>query len=114
MLDNPYLKKVHLVKDNVVYPFFFPTLMTSILIRLKKRYSSVFKDSISIAFLDEISEFVQDLAHSSDVINYNLYDYDFIRNSVEAHYSGKQDNSKTIYWWLSFELFRQSISGENY
>jgi hypothetical protein len=101
-----------LVKDGVVYPFFYPTIASSIYINLRRKYGKIFHDNMTDLFLGRVSEYVQDTLNSSSVTNCGYYDYSFIVEIVNAYYKGEKKYNSIINWWLSFEIFRQQVSNK--
>jgi len=48
--------------------------------------------------------------NSREVKETSCYNYTKVKNIVDRYYNGDLSYSSEMDWWLSFELFRQSIS----
>ncbi len=100
-----------LVKSGATYPFGLPTLGAHGLVALKGRMGRRYHDAAPHMFLHRIREYVQDRAASSSVKSSGIYNADFIRRAVEGYYIGREDFRDTVNWWVTFDLWRESLSG---
>ena len=105
---NP-LELYPLVKDQTYYPFKLPNIPVSILLKLKKKLGYAFREKAPALFLNRMSEFVQDTAHSSQVKNCEFYDYPSILKTAEEFFKGNKTYTDKLDWWLSFEIWRQKV-----
>lgn len=105
------LAKYKRVKNGVVLPFGLSTLGSRIFINLNSKLSRVYSDATHVRFLESLSEFVQDTAHSAAVKNFEYYNYPEILKIVEGFYGGNKALGHELDWWLAFEIFRQAVYG---
>ena len=61
------------------------------------------------SMLDMLKEYILDLIHSQEFRNYSGYDVPKIQSMVDCYYAGERHTAHEIDWWLSFELWRQSL-----
>ena len=99
-----------LVKTRTTYPFIFSTVPSYVWTKIKNKLGIKFTDPDVHDFLYTISEFVQDTANSSEVKSYPAYDYSAIQKTVNEFYSGKKELAYEVDWWLSFEVWRQTVN----
>lgn len=111
--SSPMLATVPLVKSGTTYPFSLSTPSALLLTKIKSRLGNRFIDSAADQLLSHIQEFVVDTAHSRSVAEWPAYNSAKIRDATEAYYyKGDGRLRNTIDWWLAFELWRSSLSGE--
>ncbi len=106
----PRLTRYPLVKGGTTYPFGFSTVPAWAWTKLKTRLGQTFTDASAVDLLHQIAAEVQDLANSTSVKSYPVYDYPFIRNLVEKFYRGQTELAGSIHWWLAFELWRRAVN----
>ena len=109
--DNaPILKHFPFVKDGVIYPFSLGTVPASIYMKIKRRLGFVYQDKRVENFLDHLSGLIQEMVHSTDVKSSGVYDYKRIIEITDGYYKKRNmDFARDINWWLSFEIWRQTI-----
>lgn len=108
--ENKALMKFPLVKYDTIIPFELNLYKAYFSAKFYKKFGYYYRSDLPVKFLDNISEYVQDLVRSSDVINYKYYDYKTIKQTVEEYYKGKKENAVKINWWLTFDVWREIIS----
>ena len=109
MQQCPELASFPLVKGGTTYPFRFSTVPAHIWTVMKKKIGKPYTDMRIYSMLDMLKEYTLDLVHSQDFQNYSGYDVPKIRSIVDRYYAGEQHLAHEIDWWLSFELWRQSL-----
>jgi hypothetical protein len=106
----PRLARYPLVKGETIYPYRLPTLAASAWIRLKRAlFPAPPVRDWRHTFLEHARPFVQDLVHSAPVRTYPAYDYPGILQCVTRYYEGDTRLAGEVDWWLTFELWRQSL-----
>jgi hypothetical protein len=103
------LTRFPLVKSGVTYRFGLPTLAVHLLTAAKGKLGNRYRDNSTGVILHRMEEFVRDLAGSSAVSNSALYDPAKVKNAVEAYYRGIPGWTGIVNWWLTFELWRESL-----
>jgi asparagine synthetase B (glutamine-hydrolysing) len=103
------LAKLSLVKGATMYPFYFSTIPAAVFTKLKTKFGFAFRDESNVKFLFHIKEFILDTLYSNEVKTYSAYDYLFLEKSMTEFYKGKRELVNVVDWWLSFELWRQSL-----
>ena len=107
--NKPLLARFPLVKFGTIYPFVLPTIPSWILTKVKSRTGFSFRDTMLDDFLMQMAEFIQDTVHSNHVMSHPAYDHPTIVQTVERYYRGERLLAKCVDWWLSFEMWRQSL-----
>ncbi len=108
--ENKILMKFPLVKYDTIIPFEFNFHKAYISAKLHKKIGYYYRSDLPIKFLDNISEYVQDLVRTIAVINYEHYNYKYIKQIVDEYYNGKKENALKVNWWLSFDVWRKLTS----
>jgi hypothetical protein len=104
------LKNYPLAKSGTTYPFSFPTLAAYGLVTIKNKIFRPFIDTTVDRFLLQVKDYVADMVNSTEVINWQGYNRTKIKTIVEKYYKGDKQFKRSVDWWLSFELWRQSLS----
>ncbi len=107
----PELTGFPLVKYGTTYPFQLSSLPAMVLTRAKRKLGFGFADPTIDEYLHHMKEFVLDTAHSESVKTYPAYNYKKVCDLVDGYYLQQQPVAGGVDWWLSFELWRQSLSG---
>ncbi len=107
---RPSLCRHPLVKDGMAYPFRLAGPSAFLFTRAKKRLGYRYADTARLAFLRTLKPFVMDTLHSQSVRSYAPYDVPAITAAVEGFYQGQRWLAGSVDWWLSFEIWRQSLS----
>ena len=105
----PELASFPLVKGGTTYPFRFSTVPAHIWTVMKKKIGKPYMDMRIDSMLDMLKEYILDLIHSQEFRNYSGYDVPKIQSMVDCYYAGERHTAHEIDWWLSFELWRQSL-----
>jgi Asparagine synthase len=108
--NAPSLAKYPLVKINTTHPFSLPSLATILLSKAKIRLGYQYNDESVHVFLELMKEFLLDLMHSKETIEYPAYEYKKIAKKVQEYYAGAKNLSGEINWWLTFELWRRNFA----
>jgi hypothetical protein len=103
------LTRFPLVKGGTTYRFGLPLTLVHAVTLTKKKLGGCFLDRSINVFLNDAEEFIRDLVESSHAANCPLYDLVAIREAVNGYYSGVPGHASTVHWWLTFELWRNSL-----
>ncbi len=107
----PELRHIALVKNGITYPFGLGTGGAWLWAKTKSSLREVPQDSDNLQALQHLREFILDRIDSQDVRNFSAYDYRLLRTICHDFFAGRQENLSTIDWWLSFDLWRESLKG---
>lgn len=109
--NSPELEKYALAKGLSTHPYFLNSLQSRIWGIARKKLGLVsYQNKNSDILLKNFKEYVFDAVNSREVKETSYYDYTKVKNIVDRYYNGDLSYSSELDWWLSFELFRQSIS----
>ncbi len=111
---TPELTAIPLVKGTTTYPYNFSTIQSWLWRKVKMKMNLTYRNLEPTHFLFHIKEFVLDTLLSSEVKKFEGYNYIFIEKSVSEFYNGKSEFINIVDWWLSFELWRQSLKKNSY
>lgn len=103
------LSRFPLEKNGVTYPYSFGTIPSWIWRMMKTKLGRKFDEPYNHQLLAQLKDFVWDVAHSSETLSFDAYDRANVVQLVEAFYSGKSELAPQVDWWLTFELWRQSL-----
>ncbi len=106
---NPVLRQIPIVKDMSIIPFTQNNYLTFVLGKLFERFQKVQTPDYAQVFLTNNKDFVLDTLKSRGVREYAYYDYQKIKNLVNGYYSGQRSNSKSVLWWLTFDVWRRAL-----
>ena len=106
---RPSLVKHPLVKNNVLIPFFFPSLAAMPLSKVKRWFNRSFEDRSPDLILLSMKEFLHDLIASRETKEYHAYDYPKVLAIIEKYYGGDRGLANRVLWWLTFELWRRNV-----
>jgi hypothetical protein len=106
---RPSLATYPLVKNNTTYPFSLPTVGSWLWSKTKIKLGYQYHDVSTHLFLESVKEYLMDLLHSRDTIEYAAYDHSRIEKIISGYYHGDRTLSSEVNWWLSFELWRRNI-----
>lgn len=109
--DHASLTKYPLVKGGTTYPFGLSSTQAIAWTMIKSRLGMAIVDPSRNEFLESLSQFILDTAHSESVKSYPAYDYGKILKLVNGYYAGQKNLAADVDWWLAFELWRQSVDG---
>lgn len=107
--NYPRLAKYPLAKSNTTLPFYLPTLASLLLSKAKIKLGYQYNDVSIHLFLNLMKEYLLDVVHSKETIEYPAYEYKKIAKKVQEYYSGAKYLSGEINWWLTFELWRRNF-----
>ncbi len=107
--SNLKLDKFPLVKNQIVYPYSSSSLKARLITRIKKQLGFVYNDPIRNNMLDLLKDYIVELINSEKIKNYALYDLKKISKIVDGYYSEKKTFAYELDWFLTFELWRQSL-----
>lgn len=108
--NAPQLKKYPLVKFNATYPYRFSSAGAFLWTSAKRKIGQTFLSENRINLLQRLEAFIRDTAESRSVKEYAPYDQEKVRSIIENFYSGKHWFAPQLDWWLSFEVWRQSLT----
>ncbi|MEO8168405.1 MAG: hypothetical protein ABI623_09165 [bacterium] len=106
------LTRFPLAKDGVTYPYAFTTIPSWIWRTAKKQLNLRYEEPYRLQLLLHVKEFVQDIVNSNTTRQFSAYDYSKIRNSVSKFYEGKNEFAPDVDWWLTFEIWRRTLTGK--
>ncbi len=107
----PKLKSYPLVKGVVTSPYglsSFQSRIYSLISKKIKRNSYI--DNRTNDFLTLFKDYIYDITNSTNFNNCEFYDHKNIKTLVSEYYKGDIALANQLDWFLSFELFRQSIN----
>ena len=107
---NSDLTHFPLSKGGVTYPYGSSTARAMFTSILKSGLGKKYTDPKPDLLLTHLREFVLDTVHSKDVVENPAYDYQKVSDAVAQYYSGDSSRRLAVDWWLTFELWRQSLS----
>ncbi len=105
----PSLARFPLVRGNLTHPFNLNSFQAFAWTKIKSKMRLGFINPLPFLFLDRLSEFIMDTVLSESVKSFSAYNYPVLLKKIEDYYSGKKELQTQIDWWLSFEIWRQSI-----
>lgn len=105
----PQLASFPLAKGGTTYPFWLAPLPAHAWIIAKKKLGKPFTDMRVYELLETLKEYALDLVHSQKLQTCPAYDVQKVRSLVERYYSGDRHLESRVDWWLSFEIWRQSM-----
>lgn len=106
---NSSLERFPLVKAGYTYRFGLPTNLVWLTTKIKSKMRGPYLDSGPNILLNRLRVYILDLAHSRDVSANSIYDSRRIIDAVTKYYRGELRLVNYIEWWLTFELWRQSL-----
>jgi hypothetical protein len=110
---SPRASRLPLVKGSMTYPFLLSPLPAFAYTAIKGRLlRGTPAATPRMMFLAAVEEFVRDTVSSASIVECGFYDVDRLRHITDAHFSQSSDHSSELDWWLSFELWRQSLVGK--
>ncbi len=90
-------------------PFNLPPLAGTVLAAVRRKAGRLAADPTPADFLYVLSEFVQDTVRSARVRTYEPYDLPYLDDLVRRFYAGEASLAHELDWWLTFELWRESL-----
>lgn len=108
---NPPLARFPLAKGGFTHRFGFSSNTAWLSTKLKSFLTQGYSDPLPDMLLTHIREFVLDIAHSKDIATSSFYDSRHVVNAVDGYYRGEHHLRRTVDWWLTFELWKRSLSG---
>ncbi|MFA6541472.1 MAG: hypothetical protein WCT99_07705 [Bacteroidota bacterium] len=106
---RPSLTKYPLIKNGVVYPYRLSMIQARLWMKAASVVRPPFRNELPHRFLLTTKEFVLDTVHSSDVKNYQPYNYDKILAMITAYYRGEERFVFQINWWIAFDVWRRMV-----
>ena len=107
--SKPELAGIPLAKGGCTYRFGLSTPLTWAVVKLKSKLPTRFEDPGPSDLLMRLKEFVLDTLHSRQCTENPVYDRRKITSAVGDFYDGATKWRTTVDWWLTFELWRQSL-----
>jgi hypothetical protein len=107
---HPALMGIPLVKSGFEYKFGLNKYFVLIKSKLSSKISQGYCDPEPEILLNHLKEFILDIAHSKNVTSVGIYDTKIIPQAILNYYKGDRSLKKTVDWWLTFELWRRSLS----
>jgi hypothetical protein len=110
---NPTLGQFPLTKSGITYRFGLSTNLSWLTTKVKSNVTKVYSDPKPDQLLARLREYVVDVAHSKDVATNSMYDYRKVIDAVSRYYRGEHHLRSRVDWWLTFELWKRSLSFED-
>jgi hypothetical protein len=107
---SPRLATYPLARFDSSYPFRFGALESYLWTKAKKLFSNISSFSGRNILLLALESFIRDTASSQAVREFVPYDQVKIRTMIDKFYAGHAEYAPEIDWWMSFELWRQSLA----
>lgn len=105
------LTNYSLIKGTTKYPYNLNSLQSRLWsIALKKLGKDYREISNTEILLSSLKEYIYDSINSKNILESPIYDKAKIHNMVESYYNGNKQNGYAVDWFLSFLVFKQSIS----
>lgn len=108
---QPALTHFQLVKGHHSYPYRLSPAAAYLWTKLKSRSNPVGVSSEKTNFLKIMQPFILDTLQSAGTRQFDGYNIPLITNEINAFYGGDTSKAEFVDWWLSFEIWRQEISG---
>jgi hypothetical protein len=105
----PELKRFPSAKSGFTHRFGLSTNATWLLTKAKSRLMRGYCDSAPHDLLAHIRAYVLDTAHSKSVTAEPIYDPKKVPDAVNRYYNGELHLKNTVDWWLTFEIWKQSL-----
>ncbi len=106
---TPRLARYPLAKAGATFPFSLPPLAGTVLAAVRRKVGRLPVDPTPADFLYVLSEFIQDTVRSARVRTYEPYDLPYLEDLVRRFYAGETSLARELDWWLTFELWRESL-----
>jgi hypothetical protein len=106
---HPLLTRFPLAKSGTTYPFSLSHLGAYAVVEAKRRLGLTYRDHTVDLFLRAMKEYALDSASSSRIKDSSLYDGRRVRETVEAYYGGARVHGYEVNWYLTLELWRESL-----
>jgi len=106
---NPALTRFPLAKSGVTYRFGLSSNVSWLTTKIKARVAGSFSDPNPDLLLGRLRDYVLDTVHSKDIATNPMYDTDKVIDAVSRYYRGELHLRNTVDWWLTFELWRQTL-----
>lgn len=104
------LRNYPLAKEGTTYPYPFTTIPAWAWRKGKETLGMKFDEQYAKQLLLHTREFVQDMVRSAETKSFGAYDYPKVARTVEDFYRGSHQLASQVDWWLTFELWRRSLS----
>ena len=106
--NKPILKRFPLVKNGITYPYGLNSLSAFIFTKLKKRIITRNLFDPTYLLYQSMKDYINDLAASTEVRNFSLYNHDKVYKIIDRYYKGDRSVQSQLDWWFTFELWRQN------
>ena len=87
--------------------------MSWLTVKLKAKFTKGYVDPKPDLLLAQLKEYILDVSHSCDVTTNSIYDPRKLQDAVSKYYQGNLHFRTTVDWWLTFELWKQSLSSQH-
>jgi hypothetical protein len=111
---EPTLAHFPLTKSGHTYRFGMSSTMAWLTIKMKGQIAHGYADPKPHQLLVHMREYVLDLAHSKHVTTDTTTDARTVIDAVTKYYRGDHRFRSTVDWWLTFELWKKSLSSRNH
>ncbi len=102
---NPGLKNYPLAKGNSTVSFKLNPVASAVMLKLKNKFGSTYKDTGRVKFIVQLKDFIYDRINSKNFNKAGFYNEKYIVKIIEDFYEGKVENINIIDWWLAFDIF---------
>jgi len=107
---SPRLATYPLARFDSSYPFRFGALESYLWTKVKKTFSRATSFNGRNVLLLALESYIRDTASSKAVREFEPYDQVKIQTMIDKFYTGHAEYATEIDWWISFELWRQSLA----
>jgi hypothetical protein len=106
----PNLAHYPLVKGGTTYPYPLSSLLAWFYVKAKNKLFKPFVDTTSKQFLLYMKDYIYSLAQDVNTCPY--YSQSKILGAIDSFYKGDENQRQTVEWWLTFELWRKSLTNK--
>ncbi len=102
---------VTILGDSIIYPFSLTNkIAIKALARIEQVFGLSFSDRLKARILRKLKSYILDTISLREVRSYGAYNLANIEKIVRRFYEGDEAYANELMWWLTFELWRQSLS----
>lgn len=106
----PALTRFPMVKSGTTFPFGLSSTTSWLVVRIKSNVGTPYVDQAPEQLFTLLREYIVDLSHSHEVTSNPQYDHRKLSRAVTGYYSGDRRWRRSVDWWLTFELWKRSLS----
>ncbi len=107
------LEQFSLIKNLISYPYKTTTISMRIITGMKRKFLRGRHNDNEIYSVDYLKDFILDRVNSSEVKNFDLYDYHKVKLITESYFGGNRNYKNELESWLMFDIWREIILQKN-